>query len=109
MTLRDSDGGCGCGGEGEPPCPETSETVPIGNRRGLHARAAAKFTKLAAQFDADIEVTRNDQTVAAQSIMGLMMLAAGMGTFIEIRAYGRQAEEAVAALADLVRRKFDED
>jgi phosphocarrier protein len=89
--------------------PEVCEVVTIVNRRGLHARAAAKFAKLAAQFDCDIEIRRNDQQVAAQSIMGLMMLAAGPGCTIEICAYGQQAEDAIAALADLVKRKFDED
>ena len=89
--------------------PEVYEVLTICNMRGLHARAAAKFAKLAAQFDCDIEVRRNDQQVAAQSIMGLMMLAAGPGTTIEVCAYGREAEDALAALADLVKRKFDED
>ena len=88
---------------------ETCEIVTISNRRGLHARAAAKFAKLAARFDCDIEVRRLDQQVAAQSIMGLMMLAAAPGCTIEICAYGREAEDAIAALADLVNRKFDED
>jgi phosphocarrier protein len=94
---------------GPAPNPEASESAVICNRRGLHARAAAKFAKLAAQFDCDIEVTRQDQTVSGQSIMGLMMLAAGPGSTVEISAYGLQAEEAVAALCSLVRRKFDED
>ncbi len=89
--------------------PEVCETVTICNRRGLHARAAAKFAKMAAGYDCDIEVRRHDQAVAAQSIMGLMMLAAGPGTTIEICAYGGEAESALAALSDLVKRKFDED
>ena len=88
---------------------ETCEIVTISNRRGLHARAAAKFAKLASRYDCDIEVRRLDQQVAAQSIMGLMMLAAATGCTIEICAYGRDAEEAIAALTDLVNRKFDED
>ena len=90
-------------------CPEVSETLTIRNRRGLHARAAAKFVKLAATFDAVVEVERNDAVVSAESIMGLMMLAAGPGCTISLRAYGAQAEEAVAALRDLVGRGFDED
>ena len=69
----------------------------------------AKFAKLAAAYDCDIEVRRHDQAVAAQSIMGLMMLAAGPGTTIEICAYGCEAESALMALSDLVKRKFDED
>ena len=88
---------------------ETCEIVTISNRRGLHARAAAKFAKLASRYDCDIEVRRLDQQVAAQSIMGLMMLAAATGCTIEICAYGRDAEDAIAALTDLVNRKFDED
>ena len=83
--------------------------VAIRNQRGLHARAAAKFVKLAAQFEAEIEVRRNDMTVSGQSIMGLMMLAAGPGSTIMLKGTGSQAEAAVAALADLVERKFDED
>ncbi|ACJ00240.1 MULTISPECIES: HPr family phosphocarrier protein [Rhodospirillales] len=81
----------------------------IQNRRGLHARAAAKFVRLAAEYDAEVEVTRGDQTVSGQSIMGLMMLAAGLGTSVHLAARGPQAAEALAALADLVGRKFDED
>ena len=71
-------------------------TVEIVNERGLHARASAKFVKLAAAFDAEVRVTKDGQTVDARSIMGLMMLAAGPGSSIEIAAEGRQAEEAVA-------------
>ncbi|MBI1205916.1 MAG: HPr family phosphocarrier protein [Azospirillum sp.] len=88
---------------------EVCECATICNRRGLHARAAAKFAKLAGQFDCDIEVKRNDVVVSAQSIMGLMMLAASPGTTIEVCAYGVEAEPAVGALVALIRRKFDED
>ncbi|CAK0771131.1 Phosphocarrier protein NPr [Azospirillaceae bacterium] len=91
------------------PISEVCERVVIRNRRGLHARAAAKFVKLAAQFDADIEVERNDSTVSGQSIMGLMMLAAGAGSTVVLRAYGNEAAQAVAALVALITRKFDED
>ncbi len=89
--------------------PEIRRTALICNQRGLHARAAAKFVKLAAQFDCDVEVERNETVVCGQSIMGLMMLAAGPGTTILLRARGNQAEPAIAALADLIGRKFDED
>lgn len=81
----------------------------IGNRLGLHARAAAKFVKTAAQFDAEISVSRDDMRVSGLSILGLMMLAAGPGTEIEIEARGRDAERALAALAGLVDSGFDED
>ena len=82
--------------------------VAIVNRRGLHARAAAKFAKLAATFDAEVQVMRNDLCVPGASIMGLMMLAAAPGTEIEIQAEGRAAEAAVQALAALVANGFDE-
>jgi phosphocarrier protein len=86
-----------------------SRTLLIVNQRGLHARAAAKFVKLAGQFAAEVTVVKGDMSVAGTSIMGLMMLAAGPGTEIELRARGRAAAAAAAALAALVERKFDED
>jgi phosphocarrier protein len=86
-----------------------TRTVTIRNQRGLHARAAAKFVKLVAEFDAEIWVERNGTEVGGQSIMGLMMLAAGPGTDIAIAAAGRQGAEALAALVSLVERGFDED
>jgi phosphocarrier protein len=82
--------------------------VTICNRRGLHARAAARFVKLADQFDAEIIVAKNGTAVSGRSIMGLMMLAAGPGTSIELRGSGPEAERAIAALADLVCGGFDE-
>ena len=84
-------------------------SVEIVNERGLHARASARFVKLAGAFDAEVKVTKDDQTVDAQSIMGLMMLAAGPGSTIEISAEGAQAAEAVAALAQLVASRFEEE
>ena len=86
-----------------------SRTVTIVNRRGLHARAAARFVKLAARFSADISVAKDGTEVSGLSIMGLMMLAAGPGTEIEIRARGADAGEAVAALDALVANRFDEE
>jgi phosphocarrier protein len=83
--------------------------VPITNKRGLHARASAKFVQMVEQFDADITVTRNAETVGGTSIMGLMMLAAGIGTTILISATGREAETALNAIADLVTNKFGEE
>jgi phosphocarrier protein HPr len=83
--------------------------VEIVNARGLHARASAKFVKAAAQFDAEVTVTRDGQTVDAQSIMGLMMLGAGPGSFIDIAAEGADAEAAVDALAQLIADRFDEE
>lgn len=84
-------------------------SVEITNERGLHARASAKFVKLAGAFDADVTVTRDGATVDARSIMGLMMLAAGPGSEIVIRAEGREAEAAVEALVELVANRFEED
>ncbi|MFZ5670239.1 MAG: HPr family phosphocarrier protein [Pseudomonadota bacterium] len=86
-----------------------SRVVEIRNERGLHARASAKFVKLASTFDAEVAVSRDGSTVDARSIMGLMMLAAGIGSTIEISAEGDQSEEALAALCDLVERRFDEE
>jgi phosphocarrier protein len=87
----------------------TSASVDIVNERGLHARASARFVKLAGAFDADVRVTKDEQTVDAMSIMGLMMLAAGPGSTIEISAQGRQAREAVEALTRLVASRFEEE
>jgi phosphocarrier protein len=86
-----------------------SQVVEIVNERGLHARASAKFVKLAAAFDAEVTVTRDGATVDARSIMGLMMLAAGMGSTIEIAADGPEAKPALDALVELVQGRFDED
>ena len=93
---------------GVPSAAEIARTVTIVNQKGLHARAAARFVKLAAQFDAAVTVTKKDSTVSGVSIMGLMMLAASPGCQIEIRATGREAERAAEALAALVAAGFDE-
>ena len=81
----------------------------IVNEKGLHARASAKFVKLAEQFDASILVRRDGQEVPGTSIMGLMMLAASPGTSIEVTASGPDAAAALDALAGLVEAKFGED
>ena len=86
-----------------------SRTATICNQRGLHARASAKFVKMASGFDAEVTVSKDGHTVDARSIMGLMMLAAGPGCQIEIAAEGPQAEEAASALSDLVSCRFDEE
>lgn len=83
--------------------------VTILNDRGLHARAAAKFVKLANVFDAEVTVVANGTEVPGSSIMGLMMLAAAPGCELELRARGPGARAAVAALAALVANRFDED
>jgi phosphocarrier protein HPr len=83
--------------------------VMVCNKRGLHARAAAKLVKLAGEFDAEVRVAKNGSVVSGRSIMGLMMLAAGPGCQIEIVAEGAEAQPAVDALVELVEAKFDED
>lgn len=82
--------------------------VRIVNERGLHARAAARFAELAEQFKADVTITSGGETVAATSIMGILMLAAACGTEVEIAATGAEARPAVDALASLVERGFGE-
>ncbi len=87
---------------------QARRTVEIINKRGLHARASAKFVKLAGTFDAEVMVGRDGQEVDARSIMGLMMLAASPGCCIDISAEGPDAEAAINALAKLVADRFDE-
>jgi phosphocarrier protein HPr len=84
-------------------------TLTIANKRGLHARAAAKFVRTVGQFDAAVKVSFKDQEVSGLSIMGLMMLAAGIGSMIEISCSGPQANEAMDALVALVEGKFGEE
>ena len=83
--------------------------VEICNRKGLHARASAKFVKCTEQFAAEVRVTRGHETVGGTSIMGLMMLAAGIGTKIVIEATGADAAQALAALTEMVANRFGED
>ena len=87
----------------------SSRFVSIRNKRGLHARAAAKFSQIAGRFNAQITVTRGSQAVSGTSIMGLMMLAAGPGTELVLSATGKQGEEALNAICDLVEAKFEEE
>ncbi len=86
-----------------------ARTATIANRRGLHARAAARFVKLAGQFDAEVTVCKGGMEVSGRSIMGLMMLAAAQGTDIEIRVRGPDADRAMRALLDLIEGRFEED
>ncbi len=81
----------------------------IQNSKGLHARASAKFVRCAEQFNADLKVTRDGQTVPATSIMGLLMLAATCGSSIEVAATGLEANDALDALDKLIASKFGED
>ncbi len=95
---------------GATPASSTALTrvLTIVNRRGLHARAAAKFVTLAERFGASVDVARDGQVVSARSIMGLMMLGAGQGSTIELQADGWDAKEALDALAALVEAGFNE-
>ena len=86
-----------------------SRELLIINKRGLHARASAKFVQTVERFNAGIWVTRGGETVGGTSIMGLMMLSAGPGTTIMVSATGPEAEAALAAIAELVANKFNEE
>ncbi len=88
--------------------PVLSRNVVICNKRGLHARAAARFVTLAEQFGASVDVVKDGQVIPARSIMGLMMLGAARGAVIELRAEGWDAKEALDALVALVEAGFHE-
>jgi phosphocarrier protein HPr len=98
--------------DGNPPQDASAPVVrevEIVNKKGLHARASAKFVQTAEQFDADITVTRGSESVGGTSIMGLMMLTAGPGVTITISATGADAAAAVEALCALIASRFGED
>ena len=86
-----------------------SGNFPIINKRGLHARASAKFVQMVERFNAEVWVTRGGETVGGTSIMGLMMLAAGPGTTIIVSATGPEAQAAIDAITELVASKFNEE
>lgn len=83
-------------------------TLTISNRLGLHARASAKLTKLAGSFASEVHMTRNGRRVNAKSIMGVMMLAAGLGSEVVVEVEGPDEEQAFASLKRLVEGKFGE-
>jgi len=85
-----------------------SRQLLIVNKRGLHARASAKFVQMVERFNAEVWVTRGGETVGGTSIMGLMMLAAGPGTTVVVSSIGPEAQAAVDAIAELVASKFNE-
>lgn len=91
------------------PAGAISRELLISNKRGLHARASAKFVQTVERFNADVWVTRGGETVGGTSIMGLMMLAAGPGTTITVSASGPEADAALAAITQLVESKFNEE
>jgi len=84
------------------------QSITISNKLGLHARASAKLTKLAGSYQSDVFMARNDRRVNAKSIMGVMMLAAGMGSVVELEVDGPDEQAAMAALAALINDKFGE-
>ena len=86
-----------------------SRDIEIINKLGMHARAAAKFVKLATSFDSKIDIQKGSRRVNAKSIMGVMMLAASKGSTITIHADGRDAEKSLDALEQLINNRFDED
>ncbi len=86
-----------------------SRVLTIVNTKGLHARASAKFVQCAAKFDAEVSVAKDGSSVSGTSIMGLMMLGAGIGSEITVSVAGAQAEAALEAIAALVASKFGED
>jgi phosphocarrier protein HPr len=86
-----------------------SRTIRIGNKRGLHARASAKFVNLASQLDANIEVEKDGHKVCGTSIMGLMMLGAAMGDDVVLHVSGLEAESAMERLAELIESRFGEE
>ena len=88
---------------------EAARTLTIVNQRGLHARASAKFVKLAESFDADITVTKGEASVGGTSIMGLMLLAASPGCRIDVSATGPDADKAIDAIEMLVAERFGEE
>ena len=88
---------------------QLSRDVVVTNKLGMHARAAAKFVKLASSFNCMIEIERNNRRVNGKSIMGVMMLAAGKGAQITLYADGKDAEESIGRLEELINNRFDED
>ena len=91
------------------PAGAISKELLIINKRGLHARASAKFVQLVEKFSAEVWVTRGSETVGGTSIMGLMMLAAGPGTTVTVSATGPEAQAALDAIAALIADKFNEE
>ena len=83
--------------------------LPIINKLGIHARAAAKLVKLASSFESSIDIEKDDQKVNSKSIMGVMMLAASYGTEVSISVEGPDEETAIDAITDLINRRFDEE
>jgi phosphocarrier protein len=112
--MSDQDGAGGippgeCRPDDQAPPDGVVRVLEICNKKGLHARASAKFVQTVERFEADVRVTRGPETVGGTSIMGLMMLAAGPGTSITVSASGPEATQVIEALAQLVSTRFSED
>ncbi len=86
----------------------SKETITISNKLGLHARASAKLTKLAGSFPCEVWIAKGERRVNAKSIMGVMMLAAGLGTSVELETIGERDQEAMQAIVNLINDKFGE-
>jgi phosphocarrier protein len=104
-----SDGAVGDGDPAQPREGAIRKVLEIVNKKGLHARASAKFVQTVEKFHADVTVTRGSETVGGTSIMGLMMLSAATGTEIAVEASGKQAAEVMDALVELVNGGFGEE
>jgi phosphocarrier protein HPr len=106
-----SDDGAAPANDAGPTVPQgaLSREIPIINKRGLHARASAKFVQMVERFNAEVFVTKGNETVGGTSIMGLMMLSAGPGTSIVVSATGDEAQAAIDAITELVASKFNEE
>ena len=109
MTELDGPNPCECPPNSPPPEGAVSREMEIVNRKGLHARATAKFVHCVEQFDAEVTVSRCGETVVGQSIMGILTLGAGIGSTITVSATGPQAQEAIGAIAALIANRFGED
>ncbi|MFO1167348.1 MAG: HPr family phosphocarrier protein [Rhodoblastus sp.] len=105
MDASDED----CSGEAQFPEGAIVREMPIINKKGLHARATAKFVQCVENFDCDVYVSRCGETVGGTSIMGILTLGAGIGTTIKVAATGAQAEQAIEAITTLVANRFGED
>jgi phosphocarrier protein len=109
MSALSNSEPCDCPPNPSPPEGAVTRELPIVNRKGLHARATAKFVHCVEQFDADVTVSRCGETVGGQSIMGILTLGAGIGSTITVSATGSQAQAAIDAIATLVANRFGED
>jgi phosphocarrier protein HPr len=109
MSESAGGGGAHKADETPPPAGAVSRVFVICNKKGLHARASARFVQTVEKFDAEVRVTRGNETVGGTSIMGLMMLAASPGTSITVEATGNEAADVMEALAALIASRFGEE